>query len=476
MALPSLPDDPGEWPQDPLALFSLDRGFSERDLRRAYAQRVREYKPERQPEAFRVIREAYEYLQQMLLWQGSQPSASPAWQVAPETEPLVTWSVKRPAKHTADASDEPQMSHAPDREPKVDPWALVEQARYDEALRKLEELVARAPHDVQLARQMYWLLTIMPGGEVERRRDWLATRLAQDAPDRFLDELYRRELESWPKEVLSERYQRLLDGTLEVWRVFAIVSTAWRATSHYRDAARLIARDLERLRPWLPAQDEATWMSLLLTACVHLVWTDEGTFNRYRKEIEEAVHLHHRFTSEMDAFEAFLDAADALTKLVAQHPHFAAWLNLLRAGRTQPPASLRHFVLGQLHLMLEEPRATLAQLDALEKQGPTIVTELIGLIEPLVSEYASDAEPEDLEAVRDATLRFLEAEPWFEPQRCRQRLLEFCFQAAVLPSEMADAIGYDERYWITNTLHLRESLAEDRALELIAMAQRIMTT
>ena len=47
---------------DPYAVLGLVRGASPREIKRAYFGLVREYPPEEQPEAFKLVRAAYEKL------------------------------------------------------------------------------------------------------------------------------------------------------------------------------------------------------------------------------------------------------------------------------------------------------------------------------------------------------------------------------------------------------------------------------
>lgn len=47
---------------DPYAVLGLLRGAAEREVKRAYFELVRAYPPEEQPEAFKLIRAAYEKL------------------------------------------------------------------------------------------------------------------------------------------------------------------------------------------------------------------------------------------------------------------------------------------------------------------------------------------------------------------------------------------------------------------------------
>src|SRR5579872_5824145 len=66
MSAPDLPTDPARWPRDPYRLLGVSPGVSPRDLKRAYLQLIRRYKPEHAPEQFRLIREAYEAASQQI--------------------------------------------------------------------------------------------------------------------------------------------------------------------------------------------------------------------------------------------------------------------------------------------------------------------------------------------------------------------------------------------------------------------------
>ncbi|MCM8534892.1 MAG: J domain-containing protein [Lentisphaeraceae bacterium] len=49
--------------KDPMAFFELEAGYSAKDLKRAYTRKIKKYKPEKFPEEFKQIREAYEDLE-----------------------------------------------------------------------------------------------------------------------------------------------------------------------------------------------------------------------------------------------------------------------------------------------------------------------------------------------------------------------------------------------------------------------------
>ena len=57
-----LPEDLRLWPRDPSAVLGIARAAGQREVRRAYARLIRQFRPDRCPEHFQRIRSAYEAL------------------------------------------------------------------------------------------------------------------------------------------------------------------------------------------------------------------------------------------------------------------------------------------------------------------------------------------------------------------------------------------------------------------------------
>ncbi|WP_298865661.1 hypothetical protein [uncultured Gimesia sp.] len=80
-------------PDHPLEFFSLSGEFDIRDLKRSYNALIRQYKPEKFPNEFQIIRAAYEKLHDALRYQESlgnesdQPEFIFDWTLTPQTEP-----------------------------------------------------------------------------------------------------------------------------------------------------------------------------------------------------------------------------------------------------------------------------------------------------------------------------------------------------------------------------------------------------
>lgn len=112
---PPAPDDPPDWnllPHRPAEFFSLAEGFDRKDLKRAYNRLLKQFKPEKHPQEFQRIREAYEALDNRLRY-GEQfrargfPLEQYRWDVSPP-------AASQPAQREPESSDRPRQ---PDTSP-----------------------------------------------------------------------------------------------------------------------------------------------------------------------------------------------------------------------------------------------------------------------------------------------------------------------------------------------------------------------
>src|SRR5262245_59150077 len=111
-----LPDDLSRWPSDPYTILGVERGVAPRDLRRAYVTLIRVFKPERHPEHFRRIREAFDYVQRFAAFFAEKPPPDPV-----STPPPDSSETPKPERPIADddlvVTDEPVVVSRPDPVP-----------------------------------------------------------------------------------------------------------------------------------------------------------------------------------------------------------------------------------------------------------------------------------------------------------------------------------------------------------------------
>jgi hypothetical protein len=203
-------------PRDALEILGLAEHGSADTIRRAYLRKLRAHKPERDPEGFRRVREAFE-----LLSGGVFRVSEPA--IAPE-EP------RAPTETTPAAPSDPMNELA-------QKLVVLDPLDYDGRLAIARQMVELDPANAE-ARWQLCDAFAAAGRETEHREALLdATRLEDGGP--FVDEL----LEWYPGSLPDEHVARALaDANAE--RLMKVASDLMRA-GRTADAATLAERSLE---------------------------------------------------------------------------------------------------------------------------------------------------------------------------------------------------------------------------------------
>lgn len=112
-------------PDDPQAFFGLEDEFTARELKRCYTRLIKRYKPDRDPDAFKRIRAAYEELQPQA--SASQRSKRPAPSAEPSAEAGSEGSTSSAPAAPAPAASSPADTSTPPAEPASPPPPSAEQ-------------------------------------------------------------------------------------------------------------------------------------------------------------------------------------------------------------------------------------------------------------------------------------------------------------------------------------------------------------
>ena len=304
-----LPENLADWPRDPFVLFGVTHGVSQRDLRKVYTRLIREYKPERLPEHFRRIREAYETLQQYAAWNEMRGSDS-------ETEPPQL-QVELPAVESPATADVAEATETTVRTPVVTEescWRWAVAGEPERAYRALSEIREQRPDQVGPYLKLYWLRLAMP--ELDTTcvpADWLVRGLANCGQFARLLERYTEELTDNPQEALSPRFAKLLDqanGPL----LPELLEKRWQALT---EAGRwdIIAADLDAVSDRVCRYDEVAWLRLLLSLAAKAVRVQlqgiDTVFRSCQAQIQKLGHLGL-------AHGALFDRAEMLSRLAQE--------------------------------------------------------------------------------------------------------------------------------------------------------------
>lgn len=484
MSAPQLPEDLSRWPDDPFELLGVRPGIAPRDLRRAYTALIRTYKPEQFPEHFRRIRSAYEFVlrhvdlfQHFHFEEEVEANGSGAEDDADE----ATETLPAPRRLSSDESDdEPDVPVV--QTPVFDlhrdlqeAWELACSGKEAEAYERLRRVHETKPDESDVYLRLYWLLALMP--EIDANRtplDWLLTGVRHTGLGGPLRELLRRELAESPGLSLSESCTQLLRGNARPSALIDLIEIRWRAAQE-RAQWKVIPDDVGALRERFLDVDEMSWGRLLVLAIDHLAWAPQestrSAIASWRKELDQAVHLHESLGSEMDRLD-FLSGLVKGWRECGQLPNQASFVGLIRDSWTRAPGELRLNVQAYLEVVAQHPARFLDHFDAVAGVAASDVLTQYGKI---LIDYAahSDVEMPPEECSTAATPRVLELLEELDSdqyRRLRPKLMAICLNEAVSPEAVAELVHGRSTYWLAGQTHLSQALTNDWALRYVFLS------
>lgn len=444
-----LPDDLHRWPHDPFALLGLDRQAGFRDLRRAYARLIRQYKPEHHPEQFRRIREAYEALEPLLRAQESadeQPAPvvpadppPPAPQSVPEAAALRPEDAAQPADGETAEKAADESADEPAAEPEADPldayWLLTGTEQAAEGYEQLRQHLAADPLCEGAYLRLYWMLVVQPELDPLRHRcDWLVEGLQRGAAAEWLESLYLEELRRDEQEAITPRCEDFLAARPRDLTLLPVVEARWLAAGR-EQCWSLILRDLDRLRPAVEADEPRDWIRLVLKALDHLAWSSEASVVRavqeYRSEIDGHPDAHFALDAEFSRYDLLGELVEGCRNLrgMADIPQGLA--ALLQKSWNEPRERTRSELLALLRELDAAGSRALAQLDQVQATCPAAMHQFGLLVDDLYREFNVIRLPRrrpDLEKEVGECIRLL---PPLTYHALRAAIARFCTQEMI---------------------------------------------
>lgn len=433
-----LPDDLARWPDDPFQLLGVRPGVAPRDLRRAYTELIRRFKPEHFPEHFRRIREAFETVQRFATF----------------------FSPDRPADPPADAPsppadtppDQPEPAPAPDPWPVPDVrvdgpdelWAKAVAGDPGAAYRGLRELADRTPGRPDLYARLYWLAVLYPDLDPGRApADWLAKGMVETGPGGPLLALYASEVQYETGEAGAPRWDAVLRADHPPAGLAGFLRARWQVLCRLGRWAA-VRDDLAVVRDRVRVRDEAAWLGLLAELLNWLDWSGTGgdladleTF--VRDEAGELSALSLRYAALFDQMEWRDAVARSWRCFRRVGPWAADFLGVLQDGWRLPAERLRGWLEVVLGQMSRDPVAWVELFDRAGPEGQAALTHFGNLL----SAYRAGAGIEDACPHAPSQLRDLAAAalgwPGQDEELLRGRALRFCLAEATGPDQVRTA-------------------------------------
>ena len=447
--LPS--DDPSSWPRDPFKLLGIARGASEREVKRAYHDLIRKYKPEHAPDAFRRIREAYEFARRFAALTPLAPQSF-EFRIENHDEGL---SVSIPPEPVTER-DSPSRP----RPVKRDPWKMACEGNEALAFEKLLERLEQDRPSEEVFLQLYWLSVAVPGLRREQAPavDWLIRGLRTLGPSATrIRELLEREAEIDQTGVVCGRLAVLLSSDVATELVLNAASWRWRAA---RSLMRwnVIMEDVDALRAsHTPMQPEQR-LRILMAAARNGVWAILESMRRktdsYRLEAERlALAYSINITEELNRLDYAECVMAGLRKIYLRNFIGVHMYALFRESWDDRGDRLRLRLLPLARTLARDPRSALRYLDIVSKVAPAAFGFLMELMDD-----QSDPTPDWTVASEVET--FLETSHWSDYPAFRLELLNFCLIQAISPDIFAQSIPQDHGYFVQEPLG-REILNSD---------------
>jgi hypothetical protein len=436
-----LPDDLSRWPTDPYAILGIQRGVAPRDLRRAYTKLIRVFKPERHPEHFRRIREAFDYVQKFAAFFVEETPAEP---VAPpptgSTDPLKS--------EVASVTDEPVVvirpSPVPARDSAEDLWARAVDGDALAANRGLTELVDRTPGRADLYARLYWLAVLFPDVDSNHSPvDWLCQGIEATGANQQLLSLLGSELGHNPGEASNPRWQRCLSRESNSDHVAALTYLRWQALCRVGNWGH-VRTELETVRKRLRLDNEAAWLRLMCEIANWIAWgrTDSEAVALaadVRTEIRSLEHLalrHGYFFDQLDQLDALKESCAELHRVGDGSVDF---LITLRDGWALPFELVRERFEKVLRQISDDPHSWIELFDRIGPPALAALTHFDVLLSRYQAELGIAAEiPHPAAQLRRLAERAL-ARDIRSAGLYRARIVRFCLDEAVSPADIGAA-------------------------------------
>ena len=479
-----LSEDMSKWPDSPFELLEIKGQIDLRSVRRTYTRLIRQFSPEKFPEHFQRIRAAYELVQSILNSSDARdaqmivltnPEGSPPASVDKPKPPPAA-----PLRNSVSANQEPVTEPEPEfpspgrgepEEPEVSPstsqiWQAATNGDWETAYRGLAEAFVRTHDKVEVALQLYWLLTFNPQLDPSRKAwQWLIDGMRHAGVTGRLFEVFCGALEDVPD--LSAKCDELLRLETPYGSLRRLCYWRWRrGISSGR--WQVIVEDLKELRSRLQNVPPNLWVGLLFQAIDFLAFGDHRESRKNAgyllSEISSFPELELTMESEHHRAECALALA-AERQGITNHPEQLKDIGeinrlivaILPELWNSPDLELRHQLLEISWLIVQRPRNALSDLDDfVHHVGRQHLHYLSDVLRRLPRPTANPTPPPD-DLITSRVQRFLNyeliatrtagnLERQVADSAIRTEVLEFCLAEWISPSDLANSIEASGSY------------------------------
>lgn len=465
----TLPENCRDWPDDPFELLGLPRETDARSAKRAYTRLIRRYKPERHPEEFRRVRDAYEQVSEWL-----------------EMLAFYGYKEETAADAEAESTGDGERSRKAPKNPLTAAWRQAREGDLPGAVAQIEP-IARSEDSTaaEACLRLYWLTWVEPQATrgPEEPLDWLVRGAKLERLDGPAGAMYSRRFFDDPEEALSARCEELLDAESVPEGLANLLLRRWESAA-LLGACHVIRKDLERLGPWLQRDGDHLWAHLMFAALDQLAW--EPTLQRdvewVVRELQKLTSLQLELASSWDRLDRLNVLVESVHRLRQREP-LQDIASLAEQSWRQPLSRYWGLLVQAAARLAHDPVATLRMLTTVFDEDPLPVAHAAGQFHQLFALHPSqvvDEEPSDEEREKSRKLQIAAGErflQWLAPPRgytdwFRQRLVEYCLYEALDPDLIAELAAREEILIAYTGEPLADLVANDIPLQATVWACR----
>jgi hypothetical protein len=427
---------------------------------------IRRFKPERSPEHFRRIREAYDQVRAQIAWQAyrgnGDDEADTSDQEAAET-----------AAHSGANAQRSRLQS----DPLDDAWRLACAGQTLAAYRQLSQPGTRAHQPTRRYAMLYWLL--VTDGQLDASRaplDWLIAGLNEHGYCDLLGQLLHGELSLRPRQALAPSFSKLFKPGRAVLPLKNLYGWRWSALTGRTDNLQVLLSDLKRATERL-GEYSPDCTSTVIEGLRHLAWLKERSedgnqeFARYREMLQH-IDVYHDCGWELDRLE--------LQEEVARDCR--AWANLddpprplLRAIEVycrRGVRAARRPLLFWLRGLLQQPAQALQFCTGLADNNPPLWGQVVQIVDE-AAPYEEWLEDEELTTLEPAVFTFFDRVSRTSFDDLRLAILLFCIREMISPQVLARVLERQAETIRGTIVEMAETITGDRPLRLLYTGYRM---
>lgn len=366
-----LPEDLARWPNSPRTILNVPSSAGKSEIRRAYAQLIRRFRPETHPQHFQRIREAME----MLLAGLNDEGGSQGFHVDLPTDYGIAQGGLRDSMQLSLDSDVRRESDAPPGFQSVfestsweaerdQIWAEYTQRPSSECLKKLHDLAVRSERDPMPFIMGCWAARLTPDLAMGRRPfDWIREGIEKFGGTPELIELLMEELRNNTTLLSEEDSGNLADHIRSSELLQAYLSSRWKLMAQ-RGLWQWITREYEATQKRFSYSRPEVWFQITLRVFELSVPTSDANAQKLAAMAREELQT---LSSSRSSQQRQFEYADVLEFIRRSHQN--------RGGTSDD--RLRQLVLDSPALDAEQFHLRVLELVGLYIDHPTRLLQIL---------------------------------------------------------------------------------------------------